>query len=155
MLFRSLLSLVSGSVILGVFLWRVYFAVVRREHFIEMKLDETSNRLIQSDKLAALGQLAAGVAHEINNPIAYVSANLRALQKYFQTLDHYANDVREQAQAQGTSHEQLVALEKQHNMGFIREDIQQLFHETEQGLGRVSVIVRDLQNFARADVRQE
>lgn len=151
----ALLSLVSGGVILGVFLWRAYFAVVKREHFIEMKLDETSNRLIQSDKLAALGQLATGVAHEINNPLAYVSANLRALQKYMQQLDQYLAALQQQSQAAGVPAETLQALNKQHNVAFIQDDVQQLFNETEQGLGRVSAIVRDLQNFARADVRQE
>jgi signal transduction histidine kinase len=151
----ALLSLVSGGVILGVFLWRAYFALVRREHFIEMKLDETSNRLIQSDKLAALGQLATGVAHEINNPVAYVSANLRALQKYMQSFDQFTQDLKAQALQAGVPVAQMEGLEKQHNLAFIREDVQQLFNETEQGLGRVSTIVRDLQNFARADVRQE
>lgn len=154
-LWLALLSLVSGGVILGVFLWRAYFAVVKRESFIAMKLDETSNRLIQSDKLAALGQLATGVAHEINNPVAYVSANLRALQKYVQSLDQYAHDLRADLLAQGVSESALQAVDVRHNVAFIREDVQQLFNETEQGLGRVSTIVRDLQNFARADVRQE
>lgn len=151
----ALLSLISGGVILGVFLWRAYFALVRRESFIEMKLDETSNRLIQADKLAALGQLATGVAHEINNPVAYVSANLRALQKYMHSIDQYAQDLRTQLKARGLTDADLQATDTQHNVCFIREDLQQLFNETEQGLGRVSTIVRDLQNFARADVRQE
>jgi signal transduction histidine kinase len=151
----AVLSLISGAVILGVFLWRAYFALVRREHFIEMKLDEASNRLIQSDKLAALGQLATGVAHEINNPLAYVSANLRALQKYTQTLDQCVTDMKAQAVAAGAPEEDVAALERRHNLAFIRDDVQQLFNETEQGLGRVSTIVRDLQNFARADVRQD
>ncbi|MEY4363675.1 MAG: sporulation kinase [Pseudomonadota bacterium] len=151
----ALLSLISGGVILGVFLWRAYFALVRREHFIEMKLDEASNRLLQSDKLAALGQLAAGVAHEINNPVAYVSANVRALQKYMQAIDQYASDMKARILQSGGHEAEMVALEKQHNIAFIRDDVTQLFNETEQGLGRVSTIVRDLQNFARADVKQE
>lgn len=162
-LWLALLSLASGGVILGVFLWRAYFAVVRRESFVQMKLDETSNRLIQSDKLAALGQLATGVAHEINNPVAYVSANLRTLQKYMQSIDQYASELRQRCATQdaepsttpGASASGLEAIEARYNLAFVREDVQQIFHETEQGLGRVSTIVRDLQNFARADVRQE
>ena len=78
-LLLSVLSVVSGIVILGVFLWRAYFTVVKREHMFEVKLDEATKRLVQSEKLASLGELAAGVAHEINNPVGYVSSNLTTL----------------------------------------------------------------------------
>lgn len=81
-LLLSALSVVSGIIILGVFLWRAYFTVVKRGHMFEVKLDEATKRLVQSEKLASLGELAAGVAHEINNPVGYVSSNLTTLQKY-------------------------------------------------------------------------
>jgi hypothetical protein len=71
-LWLSIASLLSGAVILGLFLWRAYFSLVKREHVIADQLDDVSSRLHQSEKLASLGQLAAGVAHEINNPIGYV-----------------------------------------------------------------------------------
>ena len=81
-LWLSIASLLSGAVILGLFLWRAYFSLVKREHVIADQLDDVSSRLHQSEKLASLGQLAAGVAHEINNPIGYVSSNLNTLNKY-------------------------------------------------------------------------
>ncbi len=50
------------------------------------KLQDTQNQLLQSEKMAAIGQLAAGVAHEINNPIGYVSSNIRTLKDYVDKL---------------------------------------------------------------------
>ena len=50
------------------------------------RLEEAHNQLLQSEKMASIGQLAAGVAHEINNPIGYVNSNLGSLQKYVEAL---------------------------------------------------------------------
>ena len=96
-LWLSMASLLSGALILGLFLWRAYFSLVKREHVIEQKLDDVSSRLHQSEKLASLGQLAAGVAHEINNPIGYVSSNLSTLQKYLAIYDKTIDQLKDAA----------------------------------------------------------
>jgi signal transduction histidine kinase len=143
-LLLSALSVVSGIIILGVFLWRAYFTVVKREHMFEIKLDETTKRLVQSEKLASLGELAAGVAHEINNPVGYVSSNLTTLQKYLAVYEKVLD-------APEADHADLAALKKKLNYAFIRDDVQNLMAETQEGVGRVKAIIQDLKDYARTN----
>jgi signal transduction histidine kinase len=117
-LMLSALSVVSGIIILGVFLWRAYFTVVKRGRMFEVKLDEATKRLVQSEKLASLGELAAGVAHEINNPVGYVSSNLTTLQKYLAVYEK----VLDAPEADNTT--DMLALKKKLNYTFIRDDVQ-------------------------------
>ncbi len=135
-LLLSALAVLSGSIILGVFIWRFYFAVVKREHFIEMKLDETSNRLLQSEKLASLGQLAAGVAHEINNPIGYVSSNVATLKKYLEVYERFIAEPNDK---------------NRNTYQAIQQEVQPLFDETQEGIERVKNIVQDLKDFSRSN----
>jgi signal transduction histidine kinase len=144
-LLLSALSVVSGIIILGVFLWRAYFTVVKREHMFEIKLDEATKRLVQSEKLASLGELAAGVAHEINNPVGYVSSNLTTLQKYLAVYEK----VLDAPEADST---EMAALKKKLNYAFIRDDLQNLVKETQEGVGRVKAIIQDLKDYARTNV---
>ena len=144
-LLLSLLSVISGIVILGVFLWRAYFTVVKREHMFEVKLDEATKRLVQSEKLASLGELAAGVAHEINNPVGYVSSNLTTLQKYLAVYEKVLD-------APEADSAEMTALKKKLNYAFIRDDLQNLVKETQEGVGRVKSIIQDLKDYARTNV---
>ena len=143
-LLLSVLSVLSGIVILGVFLWRAYFTVVKREHMYEVKLDETTKRLVQSEKLASLGELAAGVAHEINNPVGYVSSNLTTLQKYLAVYEKVLD-------APEADSAEMAALKKKLNYAFIRDDLQNLVKETQEGVGRVKAIIQDLKDYARTN----
>jgi len=120
-LWLSIASLLSGAVILGLFLWRAYFSLVKREHVIADQLDDVSSRLHQSEKLASLGQLAAGVAHEINNPIGYVSSNLNTLNKYIAIYEKTIDQLLAKAQAHPPP-----ALSPA-----IRQDVQDLLRETQ------------------------
>jgi len=140
----SMLSVVSGIIILGVFLWRAYFTVVKREHMFEVQLDEATKRLVQSEKLASLGELAAGVAHEINNPVGYVSSNLATLQKYLTVYEKVLD-------APEADTPELVALKQKLNYAFMREDLQNLVKETQEGVGRVKGIIQDLKDYARTN----
>ena len=144
-LLLSVLSVLSGIVILGVFLWRAYFTVVKREHMFEVKLDEATKRLVQSEKLASLGELAAGVAHEINNPVGYVSSNLTTLQKYLAVYEKVLD-------APEADSQEMSALKKKLNYAFIRDDLQNLVKETQEGVGRVKAIIQDLKDYARTNV---
>ncbi|PUE32292.1 hypothetical protein B9Z35_01720 [Limnohabitans sp. Jir61] len=143
-LLLSVLSVLSGIVILGVFLWRAYFTVVKREHMFEVKLDEATKRLVQSEKLASLGELAAGVAHEINNPVGYVSSNLTTLQKYLAVYEKVLD-------APEVDSADMAALKKKLNYAFIRDDLQNLVKETQEGVGRVKTIIQDLKDYARTN----
>jgi signal transduction histidine kinase len=156
-LWLSMASLLSGALILGLFLWRAYFSLVKREHVIEQKLDDVSSRLHQSEKLASLGQLAAGVAHEINNPIGYVSSNLSTLQKYLAIYDKTIDQLKDAAASPpsptaSTGSNALATMTTKHNA--IRLDVQDLLRETHEGITRVKNIINDLKDFARSNAVQ-
>jgi len=138
------LSIVSGLLILGVFLWRAYFSLIKREHITEAKLDEATKRLMQSEKLASLGEMAAGVAHEINNPVGYVSSNLTTLQKYLTVYEEVLD-------ASASDEAALLELKKKVNFTFIRNDLRNLVNETQEGVERVKTIIKDLKDYARTN----
>ena len=113
------------------------------------RLEEAQNQLLQSEKMASIGQLAAGVAHEINNPIAFVNSNLGTLRQYAGQLlaltRAHARRGREPADAE------LAALEQAADLDFIAEDLPTLLDESEEGLSRVRKIVQNLKDFSRVD----
>lgn len=124
---------------------------------LNAKLKEAQNQLLQSEKMASVGQLAAGVAHEINNPIGYVYSNLG-------TLDHYVKDIlqlvsayeeAEPAIAEGVLLERLTAAKQQTDVTFLRVDIAALMTETREGITRVKKIVQDLKDFSHIDASDE
>ena len=157
-LWLSIASLLSGAVILGLFLWRAYFSLVKREHVIADQLDDVSTRLHQSEKLASLGQLAAGVAHEINNPIGYVSSNLNTLNKYIAIYDKTIDQLQAQTQAPPAAGQAPAAAKpapaKTPNHQAIRQDVQDLLRETQEGITRVKNIIQDLKDFSRSNAAQ-
>jgi PAS domain S-box-containing protein len=117
------------------------------------KLEEAQFQLLQSEKLASIGQLAAGVAHEINNPIGFINSNLGTLGGYVESL--LAIDAAYTAAqralglgAQG-NFETVDALKVGSDHAFMVDDLRQLIKESRDGLERVKTIVRDLKDFAR------
>jgi len=110
------------------------------------QLEEAQNQLLQSEKLASIGQLAAGVAHEINNPVGFVNSNFGALERYvdslFSLIDAYGS-VEHAAEA--------PAIRQRIDYEFLKEDIAALFKESRDGLERVKRIVQDLRDFSRVD----
>ncbi len=127
------------------------------------KLKTTQQQLVQSEKLASVGQLAAGVAHEINNPIGFINGNLDTLKEYtdcyHQLLENYAALV--QAVTTGSNDEQkrllaeITELCEQEDIDFLREDIPDLLSDSIDGCKRVSEIVQSLKSFSRVDGASE
>jgi two-component system, NtrC family, sensor kinase len=114
-------------------------------------------QLLQSEKMAAIGQLAAGIAHEINNPVGFVTSNLQTLDIYKQDLleilDAYeASEV--SCTADETALSKIRALKQQKDIRFLRTDIGQLIAESRQGMARVAKIVSDLKDFAHAENKE-
>ncbi|WP_112193717.1 ATP-binding protein [Pseudomonas sp. LG1E9] len=127
--------------------------VEQRTLALQVEIDERKqleSQLVQSEKLASLGQLAAGVAHEINNPVGFISSNLSTLDGYFNQLQQMLEAYRlaEDSLAQG---EQLKALRAELELDFLKDDIPLLIRESKEGIGRVVQIVKDLKNFSRVD----
>ncbi len=119
---------------------------------LNKRLEEANSQLLQSEKMASIGQLAAGIAHELNNPIGFVHSNLGTLTGYLDDLmtilDAYANA----ASQQGENCPNLKAIEQlreERDFDFVREDIFKLLAESKDGISRVRKIVQDLKTFAR------
>ncbi|HEX6828357.1 MAG TPA: ATP-binding protein [Burkholderiales bacterium] len=117
------------------------------------KLHQTQSQLIQSEKMASIGQLAAGVAHEINNPVGYVYSNLGSLEKYlkelFMLLDAYKR-ARTGADQESEPWNEVRRVEEEIDLEFLRQDMVALVRECREGMIRVKKIVQDLKDFSRS-----
>jgi PAS domain S-box-containing protein len=125
---------------------------IRLNHQIEA----TQSQLVHSEKMASLGQLAAGVAHEINNPIGFVFSNLSSLKSYLADLvDVLA--AYDAATASLADKDAAIAaareLQAERDIDWVREDIGQLLAESQDGLNRVRAIVQNLRDFSRPGER--
>ncbi|MEA2101878.1 MAG: ATP-binding protein [Thermodesulfobacteriota bacterium] len=116
-------------------------------------LKATQSRLVQSEKMASLGQLAAGVAHEINNPTGFIISNLGTLKKYtnrlmefidIQEKDHGPLDAKKDS-------DYIKEKRKALKIDYIKDDIQDLIAESLDGAKRVKEIVQNLKGFSRMD----
>ena len=124
---------------------------MRQEELIK-KLEEAQNQLLQSEKMASIGQLAAGVAHEINNPVGFVNSNLGTLQSYINKMLRLlaAYEFTEESLVD-TLLQDIRNLKKEIDVEFLREDIGSLLTESLDGLQRVKRIVQDLKDFSHVD----
>ena len=124
---------------------------------LNARLSDAQDKLMQSEKLASIGQLAAGVAHEINNPIGFIFSNFGTLERYlddlFQMLSAY--EQAEPALAGTPVAAQLKALREKVELDFLKEDIPTLMNESKDGITRVRNIVQNLKDFSRVDTSQE
>jgi len=112
---------------------------------------QTQTQLIQSEKMAAVGQLAAGVAHEINNPIGFITSNFGSLASYTKRLLALVAVYQEQQgslPASSTSREIIRRASEAADLDYLRQDLPALINETSHGLARVKRIVSDLLDFA-------
>jgi PAS domain S-box-containing protein len=126
----------------------------RLEETIQLnkKLEEAQNQLLQSEKMASIGQLAAGVAHELNNPIGFVNSNLGTLRTYIDDIFMIADAYETALRASGATDpacEAVRTLKAAKDFDFLRQDIVQLLGESADGLQRVKKIVQDLKDFSR------
>ena len=123
------------------------------------ELKEMQFQLVQSEKLASIGHLAAGVAHEINNPVGFVASN-------FETLENYIRKIKELLQMYGELLGEIEASEKTELMDkantvsksqndmeidYILKDLPGLFNDSREGIDRITNIVQNLREFSRID----
>lgn len=116
------------------------------------QLEQARNQLIQSEKMAAIGQLSAGVAHEINNPIGYVHSNMNALEGYAGNMMKFCEAVHSATDSlPEEERNKLEALGKKLDIDYLQEDLNEVIAESREGVERVRKIVADLKDFARQD----
>jgi len=117
------------------------------------KLEETKDQLVQSEKMASIGQLAAGVAHEINNPVGFIKSNFSSLKRYgkdlHQVIEKY-NGIIKQLEKNQTQ-EEVDRINEEFDIEYITEDIQNLLNESFDGISRIEDIVNSLKHYSRSD----
>ncbi len=123
-------------------------------------LKTTQSQVLQADKMASIGQLAAGIAHEINNPIGFISSNLEALKGYIEDFTRLLTRYQKMAQQLQKNGEidrsagvyqqiqSIAAFEKEIEIDYIKKDIPDLIKDCREGAARVGKIVGDLKSFA-------
>ena len=124
------------------------------------KLKELQTQLVREEKLASIGSLAAGIAHELNNPIGFVSSNINTLQTYFkyitEAFDKFYNNIENNKYKET---EQIIKIikniKKEYELDYIFEDTKTLIGESLDGLKRVTNIVQNLRNFSRVDFEKK
>ncbi|MBU1236678.1 MAG: HAMP domain-containing protein [Gammaproteobacteria bacterium] len=116
------------------------------------KLAQAQTQLLQSEKMASIGQLAAGVAHEINNPIGFVNSNVGTLTRYItQLLEAIAAYEAAEPKLSAERRASLAEVKQRVDLAFMREDVTNLIAESAEGLQRVTRIIQDLKDFAHVD----
>lgn len=119
---------------------------------LNRKLKAAQEQLLQSGKMASIGQLAAGVAHEINNPIAYVHSNMGTLGEYLQQLRKLLQAwIEQEPLLPPDAQVRLQQLRQEIDFDFIQSDLDGLMAESKDGLDRVKRIVQNLKDFSRVD----
>ncbi len=127
--------------------------IQRRNKLLEetiTRLELTQKQLIQSEKMASLGQLSAGVAHEINNPIGFIRSNLEVLGEYHQTFDQCLKEVNQELQKDVIDKSAFLSIIKRLDIPFLLEDSGDILKTNMTGIDRVKDIVDGLRTFSHA-----
>lgn len=128
-----------------------------QQQLLNTQLQEAQVHLLQSEKMASIGQLAAGVAHEINNPIGYINSNLTSLKNYIDNLLALIA-IYEKAEESNKNIDQLTEIKsfKQIiDLEFLKTDVLDLLEESHEGATRVKKIIQDLKDFSHLDSNDE
>ncbi len=116
------------------------------------ELQDAHDQLLQSEKMASIGQLAAGVAHEINNPIGFVNSNLGSLEDYLHNLMRVIDEYEKHEHLMVAEFPERIAsidsVKTEVELKYLREDVFTLLNESKEGLMRVKKIVQDLKDFS-------
>jgi len=132
---------------------------IERRIQTEKMLRSLQGQLVQSEKMASIGHLAAGVAHEINNPIGFIGSNMQTLEEYVKNIlqvYHLSKKLQESVDRDNmneshTLSDKIRTIEKEKNFDFMVNDMNNLLEESKRGLERVKKIVMDLRIFSRED----
>lgn len=131
---------------------KLYIGEIEQQKSIIMS---TNLQLIQAEKMAGIGHLAAGVAHEINNPIGFITSNIEVLKDYIYTLVAFYDLMVQTGKADKELNKVIESFCKQFKLDEIFEDLTSLYEETISGLSRVTKIVQSLRNFASTEIEDD
>ncbi len=117
------------------------------------KLQETQQMLIHSEKMNAMGKLVAGVAHELNNPIAFVYSNLHSLSSYFEDLFLAFTRIENAIQQTGNDglKTEVQRIRQDADFDYLEKDMNDILSESKTGINRLKSLVEDLRRFSRLD----
>lgn len=115
------------------------------------ELKETQVQLVQSEKMASLGQLVSGIAHEIKNPLNFIYGNTGFLKNYIEGLKGLIKLYESGARLEPTDREQIEETKRRLNYDFMLQDLDTLIRNFEEGAGRINAIIGDLKTFSRID----
>jgi signal transduction histidine kinase len=115
----------------------------------QLKLQQSQLKLVQSEKMSALGQLVAGVAHEINNPVGFIAGNIQHAQNYMQDLLNLIELYQHKFPNPGSEIEAKI---EKIDLEYLREDLPKLLASMEEGATRIRSISTSLRTFSRADL---
>jgi PAS domain S-box-containing protein len=122
-----------------------------QQQILIRRLSDVQGQLLQSEKMASIGLLAAGVAHEINNPLAFISSNFAALERDARDILRLINAFEGvEGLLPGEARAPVVFMKQDIGLDDIRQDLDALFSESREGLQRVKHIVQNLKDFSRA-----
>ena len=113
------------------------------------RLKRQQEQILHAEKFAAVGLLAAEIAHEINNPATFVITNLTVMMDYVDTIAQFHADLRTSLRGGVVDEEHFEQLEEAHEIGFLSEDLQTLLARSLAGLNRIHQIVQDLRYFSQ------
>ncbi len=109
-------------------------------------IEKAQIKVYENEKLASVGRLAAGVAHEINNPIGFIQSNLNTVASYQESLEKIGSLIES-----GANTDAIQAAWKREDMNFVQQDMKDILNECISGTSRISAIVKDLKGFSRVD----
>jgi len=152
--------LVKGQIDNTLLVRAVRYATERKQ--AEKALQESQKQLMQSEKMACIGQLAAGVAHEINNPVGFVMSNMGTLVGYVAAFKEVIAEYEKLAAAvsneDGDAHSPILTrieeIRTRQELPYIMEDVDKLLAESADGAERIRDIIQNLRSFARTDEGQ-
>ncbi len=147
----TLLSLLLASGTISGLSWRFSSKLMGQNNKLNdalQQLTKAQAQLIQQEKMSSLGQMVAGVAHEINNPVNFIHGNLNYIDNYTQDIltllelyeTHYPSP-----------HEEIQAEAESLDLAFMKEDLEKIFSSMKLGTERITEIVLSLRNFSRMD----
>lgn len=122
-------------------MWALNLEIVEANN----QLKSTQMQMIQREKLASIGQLAAGIAHEINNPLGFLMSNHTMISKFIRTFEKACHRVKD------LESDMYASIEKDLDLAYVFSEMDDLLLESSEGYSRIIEIVKNLKNFARID----